>query len=74
MLSPAEIIKAYSDAGVKKLNRPVLKMLVLAIFAGIFIALGATGNQIAPLSIPWPSLGKLASATMFPVGLIFVTS
>ncbi len=28
---------------------------------------------IAPLSIPWPSLGKLASATMFPVGLIFVT-
>lgn len=73
MLSPTETIKAYSQAGVIKLNRPVLKMFILAIFAGIFIALGATGNLIAPLSIPWPSLGKLASATMFPVGLIFVT-
>jgi len=73
MLSPSETIKAYSEAGVKKLNRPVLRMFILAIFAGIFIALGATGNLIAPLSIPWPSLGKLASATMFPVGLIFVT-
>ena len=73
MLSPAETIKAYSEVGVRKLNRPVLKMFILGIFAGIFIALGAVGNQIAPLSIPWPSLGKLASATMFPVGLIFVT-
>ena len=73
MLSPAETIKAYSEAGVKKLNRSVLKMFILAVFAGIFIALGATGNLIAPLSIPWPSLGKIASAAMFPVGLIFVT-
>ena len=39
MLSPAETIKAYSEAGVKKLNRPVPRMFILAIFAGIFIAL-----------------------------------
>jgi len=73
MLSPVETIKAYSEAGVVKLNRPVLKMFILAVFAGMFIALGAVGNQIAPLSIPFPSVGKLASATMFPVGLILVT-
>jgi formate/nitrite transporter len=44
-------------------------MFVLAILAGLFIALAGAGATTASVSIASPSLAKLAGALMFPAGL-----
>lgn len=72
MYSPAEIAERYKKAGAKKTELPVAKMFVLALFAGIFIAFGAFGSQVAGAVIDSPSLGKFLSALVFPVGLMMV--
>ena len=72
MYSPAEIAKRYDKAGAKKTELSSSKMFVLAIFAGVFIALGAFGSQVAGASIESASLSKFLSALVFPVGLLMV--
>ncbi|MBR1598216.1 MAG: formate/nitrite transporter family protein [Lachnospiraceae bacterium] len=72
MYSPAEIAERYKEAGANKTRLPVAKMFVLALFAGIFIAFGAFGSQVAGASIDSASLGKFLSALVFPVGLMMV--
>ncbi|MFZ7101967.1 MAG: formate/nitrite transporter family protein [Peptococcaceae bacterium] len=73
-LAPAEI-KAYcADVGVKKCHNKTMRLLVLGIFAGMFIALGAAGANMAIHSLP-ASLGgikKLIAGAIFPVGLMLV--
>jgi formate/nitrite transporter len=44
-------------------------MFVLAILAGMFIALASVGATAAAVSISSPSLAKLVGALMFPTGL-----
>lgn len=67
MLSPNEIAKKTIEVGKSKAKLSSGKMLLLGIFAGMFIALagvGATfGNAYG---------GKIAGALIFPVGLIMV--
>ena len=72
MHTPGEIAERYKKAGAAKTKLPVGKMFVLAIFAGIFIALGAFGSQVAGVSAGSASLGKFLSALVFPVGLLMV--
>ena len=72
MYSPAEIAKRYSDAGGAKTRQSVCKTLVLAVFAGAYIALGAYGSQIVAVGVPVAAVGKFLGALIFPIGLLMV--
>ena len=72
MHKPKENAQHYIHIGVEKTKLPTEKMLVLGILAGIFIALAGAGAVIASATIASPSLAKLISAAVFPVGLAMV--
>ncbi len=72
MNSPAQIAELYSETGTAKTRLPFVKMFVLAVFAGIFISLGALGSSIVSCGISVPALSRLLSAVIFPIGLVMV--
>ena len=47
-------------------------MFLLAVLAGVFIAMGGIGATTAAVSVPLPSVGKLVGACVFPGGLTMV--
>ena len=72
MYMPNEIAKRYANAGANKTKQEVTKMFILAIFAGIFISLGAFGSQVMSAGSNNAAIGKFLSALVFPVGLLMV--
>ena len=70
--SPAEVANNYIATGKLKVSLPVLKMLLLGIMAGAFIAFGGIGATTVSVSIPLPSVGKVIGACVFPGGLTMV--
>ncbi len=72
MNSPAEIAKQYVEVGATKTRLPILKVFVLAIFAGIFIAIGGFGSTVASCGVQPSALGRFLSASVFPIGLMMV--
>ncbi|MBR3392006.1 MAG: formate/nitrite transporter family protein [Firmicutes bacterium] len=72
MLSPKEVAERYVSIGKGKAALPVGRMLALGMLAGAFIALAAVGANTALSTVENPSLGKLASACVFPGGLAMV--
>lgn len=72
MNSPAEIARLYLTVGAAKTRLTFLKMFVLAIFAGMFIALGAFGSSVASCLVQPQALARLLSAAIFPIGLMMV--
>lgn len=72
MYSPFEIADNYISTGQKKVRMPVMKMLVLGIFAGMFIAFASLGATAAASTIENESVAKLISACIFPSGLVMV--
>lgn len=72
MNSPKEVLALYCAVGVSKTKRPVLKTFVLAVFAGMFIALAGVGATIAPVTVSSASAGKFLGACIFPAGLAMV--
>lgn len=71
-LSPQEITDYTIEAGVKKVNRNVLIVFVMAIMAGVYIALGGFASSVAAHDIANKGLGKLVTGAVFPIGLMFV--
>ena len=67
MLSPAEIAKSAVTIGEGKGKLPTLKMLLLGMFAGAFIALAGVGATFGNVYV-----GKLAGDCIFPAGLLMV--
>lgn len=67
MYSPAEIAGRIVQAGESKTRLSILNMLLLGIFAGIFIALAGVASTFANVYS-----GKLAGAVVFPCGLAMV--
>ena len=72
MNTPAEIARMYLNVGAAKTRLTPLKMLMLSIFAGMFIALGAFGSQVASCGVQPAALSRLLSAAVFPIGLMMV--
>jgi len=72
MNSPKEIAQNYVAIGAAKTKLSIGKMLVLAILAGMFIAVAGVGATIASTTIASASLAKLIGAAVFPVGLAMV--
>ncbi len=74
-LSPAEIAEVWVQNGIKKAKLPIGKMLILGVFAGIFIGLGAHGFLTATApggSAAEAMLQKFIGASVFPAGLMMV--
>lgn len=67
MLTPAQIAEKTITVGVAKANLKWWKMVLLGIFAGMFIALAATGATFGSIYG-----GKIASACIFTAGLAMV--
>lgn len=72
MLSPVQIAEKYVSVGKSKAEMPVAKMFVLAIFAGIFIAIAGASATVASSMIENASLARLVNALVFPAGLAMV--
>ena len=70
--TPAEVAKNYIATGKAKVNTPVPKMLLLAVLAGAFIAIGGAASTTAAVNIASASVGKLVGACIFPGGLTMV--
>lgn len=71
-LTPQEIPAAVVNAGIKKCTTSNSRVLWLAILAGMFIALGAFASAMVSHSVNNTGIAKLASAAVFPVGLMLV--
>lgn len=71
-LSPQEITESYSDIGVKKVNSSFLKLFILGILAGAFIAFASEGSNTAIHTIESVGIGKALAGALFSTGLMLV--
>lgn len=69
--SPGEIARNYIETGKKKAAMSGGKMFLLAVMAGMFIALAGSGASAASCTLGG-SAGKLVGACVFPAGLTLV--
>lgn len=72
MHSPLEIAKNYVEIGIHKTKMSAFKMLILGIFAGIFIGFAGIASTTAAATIENPSVARLVSACVFPAGMAMV--
>ncbi len=70
--SPSEVAQNYVAIGKNKANTSTGKTILLAVMAGIFIAIGGIASTTAAVSVTNPSVGKFLSACIFPGGLTMV--
>lgn len=72
MNTPKEITEKYIKIGKGKAELPGYQAFLLAIMAGIFIALGAAGANTVACTMAGGSAAKLAAGVIFPAGLAMV--
>ena len=72
MLTPAETCESFYAVGERKAGLPLDKMLVLAIFGGMFIALAGVASTWASMLVENPSIKRLIAGCIFPAGLAMV--
>lgn len=76
MKTPPEVYAALAADGVKRCTEiPLFKLLVLSVYAGVYVSFGgfvATSvvNILPGLSAAHPGLAKLVFSALFPVGLM----
>ena len=70
--SPADVAQNYIEIGRSKANTPTVKLIILAILAGLFVALGAIASTTVAVAVKPASLGKFLGAVVFPGGLTMV--
>ena len=71
-LTPSEIVDFTEETGVKKADMPVVRTLLLAFLAGVFIALASVGSNIISHNIEDIGVAKYLAGLIFPTGLILV--
>ena len=75
-LTSSEILEKVSDSSIPKANSSVLKLFLLAVLAGAYIAFGGEASAMASFNLTANpetlGLGKLVAGTVFPVGLMLV--
>lgn len=72
MHSPLEIARNYVEIGVHKVKLSAFKMLVLGIFAGMFIGFAGIASTVGAVTVENPSLARIVSACLFPAGMAMV--
>ena len=67
MNAPREIAQGFAELGVKKTETPPVRLFLLAVLAGMFIAFAGVASTVAGAAV-----NKLAGACVFPAGLAMV--
>lgn len=70
--TPLEVLKGNIAGGVAKVNLPTMKMILLGIMAGAFIAIGGATSNVAVHSISDVGLARTLAGAIFPVGLMMI--
>ena len=70
--TPPQIVAANMNAAKGKTELPLLRMILLGIFAGMFIACGASASSLAMHAISNVGLARLVAGSIFPVGLMMI--
>jgi len=70
--TPTEIISNNIKASTNKANMPLIKMILLGIMAGAFIALGGAASNVAVHDVSNIGLARALAGAIFPVGLMLV--
>ena len=71
-LTTQEITESYSKIGVQKVNSSVLRLFILGMLAGAFIAFASVGSNTAIHTIESVGLGKALAGALFSTGLMLV--
>lgn len=71
--TPEEILEVNLNSGDGKTKHPILKLMLLGILAGAFVALGAIASSIAMQGIEHFGTARLVAGCIFPVGLMMIT-
>ena len=72
MHSPLEIARNYVEIGIHKVRLSAFKMLVLGVFAGMFIGFAGIASCVGAVTVENASIARLISATLFPAGMAMV--
>ncbi|OPJ54977.1 formate/nitrite transporter family protein [Alkalithermobacter paradoxus] len=74
ILTPPEIAQAIVSAGIKKANLSTIQMVLLGLFAGMFIGFGGHAYITVMQTMKHIDVGlmKLVGGMVFPVGLMMV--
>ena len=70
---PAQIIENNLKGAVGKANLKLYKMIMMGFFAGMFIAIGAEGSNLAVHTVDNFGLAKALAGCIFPVGLMMLS-
>jgi len=70
--TPQVITENMIQAGVTKSKTPLGKMILLGIFAGMFIACGASASSVAMHAMTIVGLQRLVGGCIFPIGLMMI--
>lgn len=71
-LAPNEILDYTIEGGQAKVNRTVMAIFLMAIMAGMYVALGGLASSTAAHAIENKGVAKLVTGAVFPIGLMFV--
>ena len=69
---PHQIVAANINISYGKTLTPLYKIILLGIFAGMFIACGASASSVAMHAISNVGLARLVAGAVFPVGLMMI--
>lgn len=71
-LAPNEILDYTIEGGQAKVNRTAMAIFLMAVMAGIYVALGGLASSTAAHAIADKGVAKLVTGAVFPIGLMFV--
>ena len=69
---PQQIVAANITAARGKTQLPLVRMILLGMFAGMFIACGASASSVAMHAVENVGLARLVAGCIFPVGLMMI--
>ena len=72
LLTPQQIVTSNIAAAKGKTALPLGRLILLGIFAGMFIACGASASSVAMHNISNVGLARLVAGSIFPVGLMMI--
>lgn len=72
MHSPIEVARNFVEIGIHKVKLSIWKMLILGVFAGIFIGFAGIASTTISATVENGSVARLLSAAVFPAGMAMV--
>lgn len=70
--NPKQITENMIGAGAAKVKTPVGTMFLLGVFAGMFVACGASSSSVAMHAMDNVGLQRLVGGCVFPIGLMMI--